>query len=175
MKLATLVAVFMLAALPSAQAFDKDGNPANPVEAAYKAAKPPMPRTALKEGETSQSRAEAWEAFAAKEAHEDATVTGLKGQKPDQPNCRECEGWAWLNAGTAWYQHGESLRSAKATEKHWLPDEVKADYMAALNKAVECYQKCAATAGVTDAAKGMADKSADELGTLLGKLNGKSK
>jgi hypothetical protein len=165
----------VLLALSSAQAFDAQRNPANPVEAAYMAAKPPMPRTALKKDETTQSRAEAWEAFAAKEAHEHSTVTGLKGQEKDSPNCRECAGWAWLNTGTAWYLHGESLRSAKATEKVWLSAEVRSDYMAALGKAVECYGKCVATTAVTDSAKGMAEKSAKEIETLLGKLEKSAK
>ena len=161
MKLATLVVVFLLAALPSAQAFDKDGKPANPVEAAYRAAKPPMPRAPLKDGETAQARAEAWEAFAAKEAHEHATVTGLKGQGSGKPNCAECEGWAWLNAGTAWFHLSESLGGEEK--------------VAAMKKAVECYGNATEAAGATDECKAAASRSRDNLSEALSKLEARAK
>jgi hypothetical protein len=167
MKLATLLLASLLAFAPTAMAFDKDGTPANEVEAAYKSAKPQMSSAPLKEGETLQSRAQAWEAFAAKEAHADSTVTGLKGQRPDQPNCRECEGWAWLNAGTAWWKYAKSLEKPKGPQ----PPE----YLSALRKSAECYGKCADDGTSTEDAKGIASSGKANIEELLAKLDGKGK
>lgn len=168
MKLATVLLVSLLSlvcTLPS-MAFDKDGNPANEVEAAYKAAKPPMPGAALKEGETLQARAQAWEAFAAKEAHADSTTTGLKGQPADKPNCSECEGWAWLNAGTSWWHYAKSLEKSKGPQ----PDE----YISALKKSAECYGKCADTEGSSDKAQGIASNGKSNIEELLAKVDKKA-
>jgi hypothetical protein len=167
MKLATLLLASLLALAPTAMAFDKDGTAANSVEAAYKAAKPAMPGVALKEGETLQSRAQAWEAFAAKEAHADSTVTGLKGQRPDQANCLECEGWAWLNAGTAWWKYAKSLEKIKGPQP--------AEYLSALRKSAECYGKCADDSGASEGAKGIASSGKANIEELLVKLDGKGK
>lgn len=171
MKNFAMFLALLLCCSGQAMALDKDGKPVNPVEAAYQSAKPAKPDVPLKDGETLQARAEAWEAFAAKEAHEHSTVIGLKGQGKDSPNCRECEGWAWLNAGTAWYRYAEQVRKNKATDKKWLSDEVRDAYVAALKKATECYGKCADTAGVTDGAKEMASNSKTNIEELVSKLS----